>query len=111
MECPGTDFGVLEFESIAPDRQLSFVVPVFVKNNTFENKLNAWREWNWQGPEPLNMRFMRFTSIIQLNKVYNITYSGTNPYDLLHRIALRTPAGEGSKYVIVQYKYAVALSI
>lgn len=47
---------MLEFESVAPDRNLSFVAPVFVQSSTISNKLNAWREWKWQGPEPLNLR-------------------------------------------------------
>lgn len=29
----------------------------------WENKINAYREWEWDGPEPLNLRIMRFVGI------------------------------------------------
>lgn len=54
---------------------------------------------------------MRFTSVIQYSKIYNVTFQGTNPYDMMHRLALRSTSGEPSKYIIVQYKYPVSLSI
>lgn len=80
-DCSTTEFGIVEWESVAWDRQRQMAAPVYVTNDVFTNKINAWREWSWQGSEPLNERFMRFVSVVQLNKYYNVTYQGTNPYD------------------------------
>ena len=38
-----------------------------------------WREWEWDGPEPLNKRINRFNSIVELGKVYNVTYARSPP--------------------------------
>ena len=74
--CDTTDMGVIEFEGISPDRRKLQSAPVYVENDVWKNKLNLFREWEWQGPEPLNLRQNSFNSIIQFNKTYNITYSG-----------------------------------
>lgn len=53
-DCVGTEFGIVEWESVAWDRQRQMAAPVYLANKFFTNKINAWREWAWQGSEPLN---------------------------------------------------------
>jgi hypothetical protein len=65
--CDTTDMGTLEWEGISPDRRKLMSAPVYVSNGVWSNKINLWREWEWQGPEPLNLRQNSFNSIIQFN--------------------------------------------
>jgi len=64
------------------------VAPVYVEriDKKYKNKINAWREWGWDGPEPLNTRIMRFNSIIEMGQIYNVTFTGKNPTNLEHKI-------------------------
>lgn len=50
-------------------RTKMFYPPVYVTrvDNVTKNTLNAWREWSWDGPDPNNLRIMRFYSLIELN--------------------------------------------
>lgn len=82
--------------------------PVNVSNDEestdyFSNIVNLWREWSWQGGEPLNRRLNNFVSLILLNQIYNITYRGTNPLDTIHRIGQRMENGEADKFIIIKY--------
>lgn len=45
-----------------------------------------YREWRWDGGEPMNLRENRFVATILLNTVYTIEYNGLNPYDIYHRL-------------------------
>jgi hypothetical protein len=85
-ECDTTDFAIVEFESTAPDFQKIVAWPVFLNNGLYTNEINAWREWSWIGPEPQNARMNRFVALTQLNKILNVTYNGTNPADIHHKI-------------------------
>lgn len=66
------------------------------------NRLNAFREWEWDGPEPLNKRENRFISLAQLDTPYNTSYNGLNPYDIIHKINERNvePAGEPDTHIV-----------
>lgn len=50
--------------------------PVYLKfdGGLWNSTTNGWREWEWFGSEPLNRRLGRFVSVVQLSKVYNITF-------------------------------------
>lgn len=52
----------------------------------FTNKINAWREWSWAGSEPLNKRIMSFIALVTLKNAYNVSYEGTIPFSMIHRI-------------------------
>ena len=52
----------------------------------YSNKINMYREWVWDGNEPLNKRENRFLSTTLLNKMYKVEYNGLNPYNIIHRI-------------------------
>lgn len=59
----------------------------------------------------MNERINAFVSIITLNTIYNVTYSGTIPFDMIHRIGHRKPEGEPDKWIIFKYVYGNPLSI
>lgn len=82
--CEGDDFALLEWESVAPDRQARMHAPVRVTNSKYTNKINAFREWVWDGPEPANKRLNRFLAIVNLNDFYEVKYNGLNPYQVIH---------------------------
>lgn len=46
-----------------------------------------------------------------MNLEHNVTFAGTNPVDMVHRISHRYLEGEPDKFVIWQYQYGVPLSI
>lgn len=109
---------IFQFESIAPDRQARMHAPVKLHtdlvtvtaaqqdaldvNANIFNRLNAYREWEWDGPEPMNKRENRFISLAQLDSPYNVTFNGLNPYDIIHKINDRTvkPEGEPDKHIV-----------
>lgn len=45
-----------------------------------------FREWFWDGNEPMNLRENRFVATALVNTVYKVKYNGMNPYNILHRI-------------------------
>ena len=71
-----SDFGVLEYQSVAADRQTRIMWPVSLTPDGYgyTTVTNAWREWDWLGNQPLNRRFGRFVSILTYNRTYNMTY-------------------------------------
>ena len=66
---------------------------------------NGWREWEWEGHEPLNKRMGRFLSIVQLYKVYNMTFEAQPPIDMLFSFSLPTLAGDNSQWVGIKIYY------
>ena len=77
---------ILEFESVAPDHKAQMHAPVRVTNSLFTNKVNAFREWEWDGPEPRNMRLNRFVALAVANDEYDVKYNGHVPSEIIHRI-------------------------
>eukprot|EP00178_Gracilaria_changii_P001733 TRINITY_DN12424_c0_g1_i1.p1 TRINITY_DN12424_c0_g1~~TRINITY_DN12424_c0_g1_i1.p1 ORF type:complete len:205 (-),score=7.55 TRINITY_DN12424_c0_g1_i1:995-1609(-) len=49
--CVREDFGVMEYESIAPDFNTRIMWPVYLKyeGGTWNSTTNGWREWAWEG--------------------------------------------------------------
>lgn len=45
-----------------------------------------WREWSWQGPEPLNERLNRFVALVKMNEWTIISYSGTQCTEHIHKL-------------------------
>jgi len=62
--CLTDKFTILEFEDISPDKELIMVAPITLSNGVWENEVNAYREWEWEGGEPLNHRLMRFINLV-----------------------------------------------
>jgi hypothetical protein len=58
--------------------------PANMTNSEYTNTINAYREWEWEGFEPLNHRLMRFVGLVELNKKYDITFRGRNPTNMYH---------------------------
>ena len=43
------------------------------------SQTNAWKEWQWDGAEPMNQRLSRFWSLIKLHENYQMNFSSTPP--------------------------------
>jgi hypothetical protein len=52
--CEGNNLAILEIEDISPDKHLIMVAPITLSNGIWTNEVNAYREWAWEGTEPLN---------------------------------------------------------
>jgi len=111
--CVDEDFGVLEYESIAPDFNTRIMWPVYLKfdGGNWTSETNGWREWQWNGGEPLNKRLGRFVSVVKLQKMYNVTFSAMAPEDMTFKIQKRLPQGNSSDWVIVKMYYPKPNSI
>lgn len=72
---------------------------------------NGWREWEWLGKEPQNMRFGRFVSVVRYFQTYNMTFSAVPPYNLQLQLQKRTPEGNNSNYIIVRIYYPLPNSL
>ena len=84
--CQTDDFIVLEWDGNGADRAKLSSAPVKVNNSIFVNEINIFREWEWKGAEPLNLRANSYISLALKNMVYNISYAGSKPVELIHRI-------------------------
>lgn len=104
----------MEYESIAPDFDLRIMWPVWLKYDTgaWESKTNGWREWQWDGPEPMNRRLARFVSVMKLHHNYNLTYASQPPSDSRFQIQKRLlPTGNASDWVIIRIYYPLPNSL
>jgi len=63
--------------------------PANMTNSEYTNTINAYREWEWEGFEPLNKRLMRFVGVAELNKQYSVDFAGAVPTNLYHKIQQR----------------------
>jgi len=59
--------------------------------NNYYSKTNAWKEWEWDGPEPMNKRIARFWSVVRKNRVYNATYASQPPTNTIYQLNRRNP--------------------
>ncbi len=57
---------MLEYESVAPDFNTRIMWPVNLTydGGNWTSVTNGWREWEWNGGEPLNKRLGRFVSVL-----------------------------------------------
>ena len=74
--CLTEKLAVLEYESIAADFNKRIMWPVYLKyeGGPWNSTTNAWKEWQWDGDEPMNLRLARFWSVFKLHERYNITF-------------------------------------
>ena len=84
--CQTDDIIVLEWDGNGKDRNKLNSAPIKVNNSLFVNEINIYREWEWEGGEPLNLRANSYVSLGLKNMVYNISYAGYKPVELIHRI-------------------------
>lgn len=88
--------------------------PVFLKydGGNWTSKTNGWREWTWNGPEPMNQRLARFWSVVKLHKHYNLTYASMPPKDTRFQIQKRLmPNGNPNDWVIIRIYYPLPNSL
>ena len=111
--CQRNDFGVIEYESIAPDFNKRIMWPVYLKfdGGNWNTSTNGWREWEWDGNEPLNKRLGRFVSVVQLYKNYNMTFESEPPADMRFQFQKRFVNGNNSDYIVIRIYYPQPNSI
>jgi len=86
--CTRHDLAVLEYESKAKDKDLRIMWPVTLTREAtgadqqYSHQTNGYKEWEWDGNEPLNRRLGRFISIINVNSTYNMTFLSEPPHVL-----------------------------
>ena len=101
--CQGIKFGTLEFQNDGGDQRKRIIAPVNITSANMRNTLNEWREWKWEGPEPLDMRLARFSGIVELNSSINLNFEVSVPEELKFKLQ------KGSKtdvdFVIIKIKY------
>lgn len=112
--CHTEELAVLEYESIAPDFNKRKMWPVYLKydGGAWNSTTNAWKEWQWDGPEPMNLRLARFWSAIKLHQHYNLTYASQPPSDSRFQIQKRLlPTGNPNDWAIIRIYYPLPNSI
>jgi hypothetical protein len=93
--------------SIAPDYNTRLFSPVYLKKNGKTiNMVNSLREWEWDGPEPMNTRESKFTALTQLFTVIDMENAGMNPSDYHFWISKRYYGGKDTDWVIIRIKYS-----
>lgn len=88
--------------------------PVFLNydGGPWKTITNAWREWQWDGVEPMNLRLARFWSVLKLSKTYNLTYSSQPPTDSRFQIQKRLlPDGNEQDWAIIRIYYPIPNSV
>ena len=89
--CNRSDFARLKYTSISSDFDTRITWPVsLTADDSYTTKTIGWRESEWNGNEPLNKRKGRFLSVVQLSKIYNISFTGKPPTDMLFSFSLPT---------------------
>eukprot|EP01016_Furgasonia_blochmanni_P011620 TRINITY_DN1532_c0_g1_i2.p1 TRINITY_DN1532_c0_g1~~TRINITY_DN1532_c0_g1_i2.p1 ORF type:complete len:283 (+),score=79.28 TRINITY_DN1532_c0_g1_i2:75-851(+) len=105
--CSTLDYGLLEFESLDSDKRTRLPSPINItSSNGFINSLNTFMDHVWHGFYTGLVRLNRYPSIVQLNKYYNVNWTGTIPNTV--RFQLRG-ANSPQDYVIVNMQYTLSL--
>ena len=100
--CDGIYFGILEFQNDGADQRRRIVPPVNISSKNMFTTLNEWREWKWEGPEPLDHRLARFNGLVELNSSISLLFETVVPEEL----KLKMQRGRNiSDYLIVSIKY------
>lgn len=88
--------------------------PVYLKydGGAWNSTTNGWKEWGWDGPEPMNTRLGRFWSVIKLHQSYNMTFAAQPPSDTRFQIQKRLlPTGNAADWAIIRIYYPLPNSI
>jgi hypothetical protein len=84
---------MLVFESKDGDKRRRILTPLKVTSTDaagYENVLNAYRDHHFRGQFSTGLRMNRFHSLVQLNKTYNIDYTGTIPRKMFFHLQAAT---------------------
>lgn len=83
-----TKIAQIMFESLDGDKEDRMVSPIYVlgQSNSFNNTLNTFMDHCWDGHYTCQKRLSRFPSIVEVDRTYEIYYSGTPPSN--HRYTL-----------------------
>lgn len=68
---------MLNWLSLASDYNKRLYSPVEIRNgNTLVNKINSFKEWEWDGPEPMNLRESKFIGLVDLFTTVDMENAG-----------------------------------
>ncbi|CAK63336.1 unnamed protein product (macronuclear) [Paramecium tetraurelia] len=105
--CPDRKITVLSFMSVAADYNKRLYSPIKLTDGLFFNEINSFFEWNWDGPEPLNLRESKFVALVSANTVINMSNAGMNPTASEYWLSKRSEAGSPEDYVILKWQFSV----
>ena len=83
------------------------------EGGTYTTKTTGWRESEFNGNTPLNKRKGRFLSVVQLYKVYNMSFTSSPPNDMVVSFSLPSLTGDNTQWVGIKIYYPLpnALSV
>jgi hypothetical protein len=81
------------FMSTAADYNKRLYSPIKLTDGLFFNEINSYSEWDWDGPEPKNLRESKFVGLVTSNTVINMTNAGINPSSSEYWVSKKTEAG------------------
>lgn len=84
--CSGYNFGILQFENNGADQRTRPIAPVSLSSLHMRNKLNQWKEWQWEGQTPRNRRLSRFHGLVELNVSVTAGFEVTVPESMKFRL-------------------------
>jgi len=105
------DLAILEYESIHWDHDLRIMWPVTLTRNAqgpdqmYSHQTNGYKEWEWDGNEPLNRRNGRFISIVNVNSTYNMSFISEPPHTMKLQLQKRVETGNPDDWMIVKLHY------
>ena len=87
-KCFNTNLGQLMFESLDADRKDRMFSPIYYlgEGNSFNNTLNTFMDHCWDGHYTCQERLSRFPGMLELNKNYEIYFTGTQPANTRYTI-------------------------
>ncbi|KAM3144741.1 hypothetical protein pb186bvf_003050 [Paramecium bursaria] len=104
--CLGNRNSILNFLSTAPDADSRLYSPIKLTDGLFFNEINSFKEWDWNGPEPMNHRNSKFISLITVNTTINMTQAGDNPTSSQYWLTKRSLTGSPSDWVIIKWQFS-----
>jgi hypothetical protein len=79
--------------STAADYNKRLYSPIKLTDGLFFNEINSYSEWDWDGPEPKNLRESKFVGLVTSNTVVNMSNAGINPFSSEYWLSKKTEAG------------------
>lgn len=95
------------FMSTAADYNKRLYSPIKLTDGLFFNEINSYAEWNWDGPEPLNLRESKFVGLITVNTIINMTNAGMNPTSSEYWLSKKFDSGSPNDWVILKWQFSV----
>jgi len=95
------------FESLDSDKEDRMLSPIYIlsEESNFNNTLNTMMDHCWDGHYTCQKRLSRFPGLVELNKAYEIYYSGTTPASTRYMIQ----GGDTGDYLKVKVDFSKSI--